>query len=816
MSQENILSVIQNGAVDTSSPTTALRVLGIDLGTTNSTISESFWEVGGKPSRSECLDVVQPTLEGEYTNELLPSVVALHQGKVFIGEGAKRLQARSSELGMKQNQDIFYECKNEIGNLRTYHRGQPGFRSPAEIGSKIIVFLYNAALNLDSQPVDRVVVTVPASFQAAQRQDTLEAARLAGLELTGGDLLDEPVAAFLDYLITQGENLKIESVDLQNDELQNLVVFDFGGGTCDVAVFGIQRTQDKIGALNIAPLAVSRYHRLGGGDIDAAIVHEILIPQLCEQNKINPLNLKFSDKKHNIEPALLGVAEMLKEGLSIEIRRLKNFAKYDDHTKSELIKTHPGTFYCRLDKETVTLTSPKLTARQFEKILEPFLDQDLLFARETEYRMTCSIFAPLQDALDRAGVDQQDINFCLAVGGSSLITEVSETLETFFTNAQILTYPRREETKTCVSRGAAAHALALEAFNRPFIQPISHDGISIKTSNGTIPLIAKGTRLPYPADSSFAKSFELAVPQTVMLETCELRVEVIAESDGRDLQSKIWSISGPVNRGTSICLEYRIDENQVLHLQAHLKDNESAEPFHMKSENPLTNIVNPQPKRLQIERMEEDLRTGVVANELKPEKIAEIAELYADIGQRDKAVEFLQRAIRAKNQPDAVLLNRLAGYYGVLGDDKREEKMYREAARISSWSGPWFNLSLAFKRQGKFAQAADAVKKALEREKSAPYLVQAALIAEKQNDTTKSQSLVSEAMTLFDPLKSLSDWELGWYVTATRFTGEDEKMTKARTEQKHRQRLGKNNLPDSKDGILPESSSGIMLKGMKQ
>jgi len=811
VSQENILSVIQKRTVNTSLPTTKLRVLGIDLGTTNSTISESFWAVGGKPSLSKCLEVVQPTLEGEYTNELLPSVVALHQGKVFIGEGAKRLRARSSELEMKQNQDIFYECKNEIGNLRTYHRGQEGFRSPAEIGSKIIGFLYNMALNFDSQPVDRVVVTVPASFQAAQRQDTLEATRLAGLKLTGGDLLDEPIAAFLDYLITQGENLNIQS-----DKLQNLVVFDFGGGTCDVAVFGIQKNQDVTGFLNIAPLAVSRYHRLGGGDIDAAIVHEILIPQLCEQNDIKPMDLKFSDKKHNIEPALLGVAEMLKEGLSIEIRRLKSFSKYDDKTKSGLVKTHPGTFYCHLDNQTVNLTSPKLTAAQFEKILEPFLDQDLLFARETEYRMTCSMFAPLQDALDRAGIDQKNVDFCLAVGGSSLFTEISEALDIFFSKAQILTYPRREEAKTCVSRGAAAHALALAAFNQPFIQPISHDGISIKTTNGTIPLIAKGTRLPYPADGSFAKSFELAVPRTVVLGTCELRVKVIAESDGRDLLSEIWSISGPVNRGTPICLKYRIDENQVLHLRAHLKDIESIETFNMKSENPLTNVVNPQPKRLKIERMEEDLRTGKVTKELIPEEIAKIAELYADIGQREKAVEFLQRAIRAKNQPDAELLNRLAGYYGVLGDDEREEKIYREATRISSWSGSWFNLSLAFKRHGKFAQAADAVEKAIEREKSAPYLVQAALIAEKQHDTARSQRLVSEAITLFDPLKSLSDWELGWYVTAVRFTGEDEKMTKARDEQKRRQRLGGDNFGASEGGILPEIASGIIPKGTKQ
>jgi len=106
----------------------------------------------------------------------------------------------------------------------------------------------------------RVVVTVPVSFQAAQRHDTLRAAELAGLEVQGVDLLDEPVAAFLDYLVDHSQNL-LPALETP----KNLVVFDFGGGTCDVAVFQVKlsRGQDPI---QIAPLTVSRYHRLGGGD----------------------------------------------------------------------------------------------------------------------------------------------------------------------------------------------------------------------------------------------------------------------------------------------------------------------------------------------------------------------------------------------------------------------------------------------------------------------------------------------------------------------------------------------------------------------
>jgi molecular chaperone DnaK len=101
MSEANALSVIQRGEVGKGLEGRSIRVLGIDLGTTNSTISEATWEVSSPtPPRVQCLEVAQPTLEGEYLHVLLPSVVAIHGGTEFIGEGAKRLRSRASELGL--------------------------------------------------------------------------------------------------------------------------------------------------------------------------------------------------------------------------------------------------------------------------------------------------------------------------------------------------------------------------------------------------------------------------------------------------------------------------------------------------------------------------------------------------------------------------------------------------------------------------------------------------------------------------------------------------------------------------------------------
>jgi molecular chaperone DnaK len=182
-------------------PKKPVRVLGIDLGTTNSTVAEVVWEPGADaPVRARCLEVTQETSEGQYIHLLVPSALAIHSGKVIVGEGAKRLRTRAAELGLDQNRDLFYECKNDIGTKKTYHRAPAGFKSAAEIGGKVLEFLYRSSLEDDAGPLMKTVVTVPASFQAAQRSDTLLAAELAGIKLEGGDLLDEPVAAFLDYI----------------------------------------------------------------------------------------------------------------------------------------------------------------------------------------------------------------------------------------------------------------------------------------------------------------------------------------------------------------------------------------------------------------------------------------------------------------------------------------------------------------------------------------------------------------------------------------------------------------------------------------
>lgn len=244
-------------------PKQTVRCVGIDLGTTNSTVSDIVWNKGQPaPNPVRTLAVDQETPNGRHTSPMAPSIVYVLDTGPLVGEGAKVHRGRMADQssGLKQGENIFWECKNHMGLKRTYHKAPEGYRSAKEIGGHVLSFLRHSAEQEDPLSISRTAVTVPASFRSNQRNDTQEAAGIAGIKTDPGDLVDEPVAAFLDYLFSH-DTSKLELTGSP----KNVLVFDFGGGTCDVAIFKMFIDKPS-GQINMAPLTVSRYHRLGGGD----------------------------------------------------------------------------------------------------------------------------------------------------------------------------------------------------------------------------------------------------------------------------------------------------------------------------------------------------------------------------------------------------------------------------------------------------------------------------------------------------------------------------------------------------------------------
>ncbi|WP_062234852.1 molecular chaperone DnaK [Fictibacillus sp. FJAT-27399] len=218
------------------------KIIGIDLGTTNSCVAVME---GGEAT-------VIPNPEG---NRTTPSVVAFKDGERSVGEVAKR-QAVT-------NPNTIISIKRHMGtNHKVDAEGKE--YTPQEISAIILQKLKNDAESYLGEKVERAVITVPAYFNDAQRQATKDAGQIAGLQVER--IINEPTAAALAY-------------GLEEDNDQKILVFDLGGGTFDVSIL-------EIGDGNFDVIATSGDNELGGDDFDQVII-DYLVDQFKKENGID-------------------------------------------------------------------------------------------------------------------------------------------------------------------------------------------------------------------------------------------------------------------------------------------------------------------------------------------------------------------------------------------------------------------------------------------------------------------------------------------------------------------------------------------------
>lgn len=243
------------------------KVIGIDLGTTNSCVSVME---GGEP-------IVIPNAEG---NRTTPSVVAFSKtGERLVGQVAKRQAVTNPERTV-------ISIKRDMGTDRKIQIDDKSY-SPQEISAMVLQKLKADAESYLGETVTQAVITVPAYFSDSQRQATKDAGRIAGLEVLR--IINEPTAAALAY-----------GLDKESD--QKILVFDLGGGTFDVSIL-------EIGDGVFEVLATSGNNRLGGDDFDQRII-DWLAEEFKRENGIDLRNDKMAMQR------LKEVAEKAKIELS--------------------------------------------------------------------------------------------------------------------------------------------------------------------------------------------------------------------------------------------------------------------------------------------------------------------------------------------------------------------------------------------------------------------------------------------------------------------------------------------------------------------
>ncbi len=349
------------------------KIIGIDLGTTNSCVSVME---GNEP-------VVIPNAEGKRTT---PSVIAFVEGgEIKVGDPAKRqavtnptktvysikrfMGNKYSESEKEAKRVPYTVVKGDNNTPRVDIDGR--LYTPQELSAMILQKMKKTAEDYLGQDITRAVITVPAYFNDAQRQATKEAGEIAGLKVER--IINEPTAAALAY----GMDKK--------DTDQKIVVFDFGGGTHDVSIL-------ELGDGVFEVLATDGDTHLGGDDVDQKI-----IDWLAEEFKAEE-SIDLRDD-------------------AMALQRLREAAE-----KAKIELSSSSQTEINLPYVTATASGPKHLVRTLSKSKFEQLIADLV-------KRTID---PCQTALKAAGLSKSDIDEIILVGGSTRIPTVQEAVEKFF------------------------------------------------------------------------------------------------------------------------------------------------------------------------------------------------------------------------------------------------------------------------------------------------------------------------------------------------------------------------------------------------
>ncbi len=349
------------------------KIIGIDLGTTNSCVSVME---GNEP-------VVIPNAEGKRTT---PSVIAFVEGgEIKVGDPAKRqavtnphktiysikrfMGNKYSESQKEANRVPYKVVKGDNDTPRVDIDGR--LYTPQELSAMILQKMKKTAEDYLGQSVSAAVITVPAYFNDAQRQATKEAGEIAGLKVER--IINEPTAASLAY-----------GLDKKQTD-QKIVVFDFGGGTHDVSIL-------ELGDGVFEVLSTDGDTHLGGDDVDQKI-----IDWLAEEFK--------KDEQIDLRDDAMA------------LQRLREAAE-----KAKIELSSSAQTEVNLPYVTATATGPKhlvrtLTRSKFEQLIADLVKRTI---------------EPCEAALKSAGLSKSDIDEIILVGGSTRIPAVQQAVESFF------------------------------------------------------------------------------------------------------------------------------------------------------------------------------------------------------------------------------------------------------------------------------------------------------------------------------------------------------------------------------------------------
>jgi molecular chaperone DnaK len=486
------------------------KIIGIDLGTTNSCVAVME---NGQPK----------VIENSEGSRTTPSIVAyMEDGEILVGAPAKRqavtnpkntlysvkrlIGRRFSDSEVKKEMNTVPFTIVEASNSDAWVEVRGKRIAPPEVSAQVLIKMKKTAEDYLGEPITEAVITVPAYFNDSQRQATKDAGRIAGLDVKR--IINEPTAAALAF-----------GLDKKKGD-RKIAVYDLGGGTFDISIIEIAEIE---GEHQFEVLSTNGDTFLGGDDFDQRLIH-----YLCDEFR----------KESGID--------LRKDMLALQ--RLKDAAEKAKIELSSSQQTEINLPYITADQSGPKHLAIKVTRAKFESLVEDLIEKTI---------------EPCRIAIKDAGVKVSDIDDVILVGGQTRMPKVQDKVKEIFGKE-----PRKDvNPDEAVAIGAAIQAGVLKGDVKDVllldVTPLS---LGIETLGGVMTkLIQKNTTIPTKATQVFSTADDNQTAVTIHV----LQGEREMARDNKSLGQFNLTEIPPAPRGMpQIEVTFDIDANGILHVSA--------------------------------------------------------------------------------------------------------------------------------------------------------------------------------------------------------------------------------------------------------